>query len=80
MDPYLSLVLAAATFVRVSLDVGYDDESAQVTDAHLVGIRHIVETLVQELGSSVGNLTVTLHLTKPQATVTASNIWRVREK
>ena len=36
-----------------------------------VGVGNGVQPLVKELGRSVSNLTVSLHLTKPQTTITA---------
>lgn len=67
---YLGFVAATTTFVRVCPCVGDGHQSAQVTNVHLVGIRCLEQTLPQELSCSVSNLTVTLHLAKPQTTIT----------
>ena len=68
---YLCFVLAASALKGLLLHVGNGNEPTQVTHIDLVGIRGSVEPLVEELGSPVSYLTVTLHLTKTQTTVTA---------
>ena len=67
-DP--SFVLAAAALKSVGLEVGDGDESTDVADVDSVGVRHREQSLVEKLGRSVCNLTVPLHLAKPQSTVT----------
>ena len=71
VGPYLCLVLAASALECVGLQVSDGDESAQVTDVDTVGIRDSKQSLVEELGSSVSYLTVSLHLSKPQTSITA---------
>ena len=71
LGPYLCLVLAASALECVGLQVSDGNESAQVTDVDTVGVRDSEQPLVEELGSSVGNLTVSLHLSKPQTSITA---------
>lgn len=67
---YLSLVLAAPTLKRVGLQVSDGNEATEVTDVDSVSIRGNIESLVEELGSTVSYLTVSLHLTKPQSSIT----------
>lgn len=59
---YLGLIAAAAALVGVGAGVGDGHEAAQVADMDLVRVRGLKQTLSQELGSPVGNLTVPLHL------------------
>ncbi len=68
---YLSLVFAAPTFEGVGLKVGDADQSTEITDVHFVGIRHSEQSLVQKLCRTMCYLTVTLHLTETQTSITA---------
>ena len=70
-DP--GLVLAAPALKCVGLKVGNGNEPAQVTDVNAIGVGCGEESLVEELGRSVSYLTVPLHLTKPQTTITAEH-------
>ncbi len=67
---YLCFVLAASALKRLLLHVSNGDESTEVTDVDLVGIRGSVESLMKELCSTVSYLTITLHLTKTQTPIT----------
>ena len=67
---YLCFVLAASALKGLLLHVSNGNESTEVTDVDLVSIRGSVESLVKELGSTMSYLTVTLHLTKTQTSVT----------
>ena len=66
---HLCLVLAPPTLVQVALNVGDDDEATEITHAHLVGVGYVVEALVQELGRTVGDLTVPFHLSKSEPSI-----------
>lgn len=70
---YLCFVLATAALVRIGLEVSNGNQTTQVADMHFVGIWGCIQTLVQELGSSVCYLTVTLHFTKTKTSVTTGN-------
>ena len=70
---YLCFVAAATTLVGVCACVGDGHESAQVAHVHLVRVRCLEQTLPQELGGPVSNLTITLHLTETQSTVTETH-------
>ena len=70
MISHLSLILAATALERVCLEVGNGNEPAKIAHVDTVGIGYSVEPLVKELGCSVSNLAVSLHLTKPQTTIT----------
>ncbi len=72
---YLCLVAAASTLVRVRPCVGDGHQSTQVTHVNLIWIRRLEQTFSEELSRSVSNLTVTLHLPKPQTTVTETDRW-----
>ena len=63
-------VAAAATLVGVVACVGDGHEAAQVAHVHLVGVGRLEQTLPQELGGAVGDLTITLHLTETQTAIT----------
>ena len=67
---YLCFVLTASALKSLFLHVGNSNESAEVTQVDLVGIRGSVEPFVEELRCSMSYLTVTLHLTKTQPTIT----------
>ena len=67
---YLCFVLAASALKGLLLHVGNGNEPAQVTHIDLIGIRGSVKPLMEKLGSTVSYLTVTLHLTKTQTTIT----------
>ena len=67
---YLRLVAAAAALVGVRARVGDGHEAAQVAHVHLVRVRRLEQTLLQELGGAVGDLTITLHLAETQTAVT----------
>ena len=67
---YLGFVAAAATLVGVGARVGDGHEAAQVAHVHLVGVGRLEQTLLQELGGAVGDLTITLHLTETQTAIT----------
>ena len=73
---YLCFVLAASALKGLLLHVSNGNESTEVTDVDLVGIRGSVESLVKELGSTMSYLTVTLHLTKTQTSVTKTEAER----
>lgn len=68
---HLCLVLAAPALEGVGLEVGNGDESAEVTEVNPVGVRGVVQALMEELGSTVSDLTVSLHLPKPEPSITA---------
>lgn len=76
MSLYLCLVLAASALKGLLLHVSNGNESTEVTDVDLIGIRGSVESLVKELGGTVSYLTVTLHLTKPQTSITKTEAER----
>ena len=73
---YLCFVLAAATLEGVVSQVCDRDQSAYVTDVNAVRVRDLEQTLSQELGGSVGDLTVPLHLAEPQAPVSVGKTRR----
>lgn len=66
---YLSLVAAAPALVRVRARVGDGHETAQVTHVHLVGIGRLEQPLPEELSCTVSDLTISLHLSKTQTSV-----------
>ena len=70
---YLCFVLATAALVRIGLEVSNGNQTTQVADVHFVGIWGCIQTLVQELGSSVCYLTVTLHFTETKTSITMGN-------
>lgn len=67
---YLCFVLAASALKCLLLHVCNGNKSTEVTHVDLVGIRGSVESLVKELGSTMSYLTITLHLTKTQTSIT----------
>lgn len=67
---YLCLVAAASTLICVCPRVGDGHQSTQVTHMNLIWIRRLEKTFSKELSCSMSNLTVTLHLPKPQAAIT----------
>ena len=75
---YPSLVLASPTLKCVGLKVRYGNEPTEITDVDTVGIGGSEQPLVKKLSSSVSNLTVSLHLTESQTSITAETnnpIW-----
>lgn len=75
---YLGFVAAAPTLVGVRSCVGDGHQSTQVANVNLVRIRSFKQTLFEELGSTVSDLTVTFHLSKTQTAVPASDTgWSV---
>ena len=69
----LCLVLAPAALKGVGAEVSNSNETAQIANMNSVGIRGLKQSFVEELCGSVGYLTVTLHLTKTQATIPAGS-------
>ena len=63
-DCYLCLVFAASAFKCLVAEVGYGNETTEITHVDSIWVRGLKQPLPQELGSSVGNLTISLHLTK----------------
>ena len=69
---YLCLIFTSSALKSVGLQVGNGNETTQVADVDAVGIWRCEQPLVEKLSRSVGNLTVSLHLSKPQTSVTVS--------
>ena len=67
---YLSFILAATALKGVGVEVGNGDKTTKIAHVDTVGIRNGVESLMKELGCSMGDLTVPFHLAKPQTTIT----------
>ena len=65
----LRLVLAAATLKVVATEISDGDQTTQVADVDTVRITDLEQSFPQELCRTVCYLTVTLHLTKTQATI-----------
>ena len=63
-DCYLCLVFAASAFKCLVAEVGYGNETTEITHVDSIWVRGLKQPLPQELGSSMGNLTISLHLTK----------------
>ena len=61
---YLCLVFAASAFKCLVEEVGYGNETTEITHDDSIWVRGLKQPLPQELGNSVGNLTISLHLTK----------------
>ena len=64
---YLCLVFAQVLslfFKCLVAEVGYGKETTEITHVDSIWVRGLKQPLPQELGSSVGNLTISLHLTK----------------
>lgn len=69
----MSLVAAAPALVGVCARVGDGHEAAQVTHVHLVGVGRLEQPLPQELGRAVSDLTVPLHLSETQTSVSVGD-------
>ena len=54
----LGLVLAALALEGVVPQVGDGDQAAEVADVDAVGVGHLEETLAEELGGAVRDLTI----------------------
>lgn len=65
----LRLVLAALALERVVAQIGHGDDSAEVANVDAVGIGNFKETLAQELSRSVGDLTISFHLSESETAV-----------
>lgn len=67
---HLCLVLAAPALKGVCLEVSDGNESTKVTQVHPVGVGSVVQPLMKKLSSSMCNLTISLHLTKSEPSIT----------
>ena len=65
----LCFVLASATLEGVGSQISDGYQPTEVADVDAIGIGGLEQALVQELSSSVGNLTISLHLTKTKTTI-----------
>ena len=70
---HLSFIPASLALEGIVSEVGYADEAADIADVYAVGIRALKQPLFHELGSTVSNLTISLHLAKTETTVTERN-------
>jgi len=64
--------LADGAFKLLFSEVGLADEATGFTDVHLIGIRDIKQSLLEETRSSVRDHAVTFHLSETKSTVTTS--------
>ena len=70
MRSYLCFVFTASALKCLLLHVCNGNESTEVTHIDLVGVRGSVQSLMKKLGSTMSYLTITLHLTKTQTSIT----------
>lgn len=70
---YLSLVAAAPALIGVCARVGDGHEATQVTHVHLVGIRCLKQPLLQELSCTMSDLTISLHLSETQTSISVQH-------
>lgn len=77
---YLRLILTALALERIVAQIGNCDQAAEVADVHTIRIGDFEETFTQELCGTVRDLTITLHLTETQATITGSALHRLSHK
>lgn len=70
---YLCFILASLALERVVVQVSDGDQTTDVTHVDTVRIGNLEETLAQELGGTVSNLTIMLHLSETQTSITKSN-------
>lgn len=65
----LSLIFTAFAFKRIISKIRDGNQATEVADVYPVRIGHFEQTFSQKLGSSVTNLTVSLHLSKTQTSI-----------
>ena len=71
MATYSCFVLASPALKGVGLQVCNGNESTDVADVHTVGVRGSKQSLVEKLCGTVSYLTVSLHLSESQTSITA---------
>lgn len=74
VNPYLCLVLAAAALKGLVAQVGNCNKPTHVANVHAVWVRRLKQALSQKLCCTVRNLTVALHLSETQATISVTHM------